>query len=718
MRRCSPRCSAWTRVGVGRRLLRAGRALAAGDRLVSRVRAVLGVEVPVRALFEAPTAAVLAARLDGGGARARLALARQARPGVVPLSFAQQRLWFLNQFEARSATYNMPVGAAADGELDRAALAAALGDVIGRHEVLAHCLPRTPTGSRTSGCWTTGELGLDLAVVEVDGGGAAGALAGRDGAGASTWPPSCRCGPGCSRWRTSARAGDGGAPHRRRRLVDGAVGPGPGDGVRGPADGRAPDWAPLPVQYADYALWQRELLGDEDDPDSLLAAAGRLLAARAGRAAGGAGAADRPAAPGGGQPPRRHRSRSRSPPALHARLVELAREQGVTLFMVLQAALAVLLSRLGAGTDIPVGTAVAGRTDEALDDLVGFFVNTLVLRTDLSGDPTFSELLGRVRDIALDAFAHQDVPFERLVEDLAPDRSLARHPLFQVMLTLQNNTEAVLDLPGIQARLEPTGPLAAKFDLDFTLGEASAVRVRRRVAGWGDVRDRPVRPGDGRGPHPAVAAGARSGHGRPADTGRPHRGTRSGRASPGPVGVECDRAAGAAGHTAGAVPGPGRPHPARDRGGLPGHRGVVRGTQRAGESAGAVVDRAGGGAGVAGRGGDGTLRRPGGGLLAVLKAGGAYLPVDPGYPADRISYLLTDAAPVLALTDQVYAAKVAAASVPGLPLLALEDPALAAELAGLDGADVTDSERPATLTPTIRHTSSIPPVPPGVRRAW
>jgi hypothetical protein len=234
--------------------------------------------------------------------------------------------------------------------------------------------------------------------------------------------------------------------------------------------GAAPGWADLPVQYADYALWQRELLGDAGDPDSVMA---RQVAYWRERLAG---LPEELVLPVDRSRPvvASHRGGSVPvvvPAGLHERLLGVARECRVTMFMVVQAALAVLYSRLGAGEDIPIGTAVAGRGDAALEDLVGFFVNTLLLRTDVSGEPTFRELLERVRESDLEDFAHQDLPFEVLVEALNPPRSMARHPLFQTMLVLQSQGNGYLNLQDIEAEILEVSNSAALFDHAVSMTE-------------------------------------------------------------------------------------------------------------------------------------------------------------------------------------------------------------------------------------------------------
>ncbi|HZC76393.1 MAG TPA: condensation domain-containing protein, partial [Ktedonobacterales bacterium] len=237
-------------------------------------------------------------------------------------------------------------------------------------------------------------------------------------------------------------------------------------------DGSAPELPALPVQYADYTLWHHAVLGEESDPESVIA---RQLAYWTERLEGLPEQLDLPldrARPAVWS----YRGASLPlmlGPALHGKLLALARDSGASLFMVLQAALATLLTRLGAGGDIPIGSPIAGRIDIALNDLVGFFVNTLVLRTDTSGNPSVRKLIGRVRTDNLSAYSHQDLPFERLVEVLNPARSLSRHPLFQVVLALQNNAPVDLEgLPGgLIAVVEPVDTASAKVDLSIELTE-------------------------------------------------------------------------------------------------------------------------------------------------------------------------------------------------------------------------------------------------------
>ncbi|MFB7585970.1 amino acid adenylation domain-containing protein [Streptomyces sp. NPDC056169] len=438
-------------------------------RLLSRIASTLGVRVGVKALFDAPTVAGVAARLTTPG-ETRPALVPADRGDRVPLSFAQTRLWFLNRLEGPNATYNVPLVLRLAGTLDRAALRAALRDVTDRHESLRTVFPETDGVPRqhvlgpVEGAAVLDERAvpadeLEQAITDT-------VLGGFD---LTVQPP--------LRARLLTADGSGACVLvlvTHHIASDGwSLTPLLADLSRAYAvrtRGAAPAWEPLPVQYADYTLWQRTVMGDETDPDSQLT---RQLdhwkAALDGLPEELDLPADRPR-------PEVATYRGDNVPLeldaeTHAALAALARAHGVSLFMVLQAGLAALLTRLGAGGDIPIGTPIAGRTDDALDELVGFFVNTLVLRTDTSGDPTFRELLARVRETDLAAYTHQDLPFERLVEELNPVRSLARHPLFQVMLILHNTGRPEIDLPGLRIEVEGADAPVAKFDLSVSLWE-------------------------------------------------------------------------------------------------------------------------------------------------------------------------------------------------------------------------------------------------------
>ncbi|MEU5259423.1 amino acid adenylation domain-containing protein [Amycolatopsis sp. NPDC021455] len=432
-------------------------------RLVGRVRAVFGVELPVSAVFEAPTVAGLARAIEAAAAPARPALRTGERPERIPLSFAQQRLWFLDQLGDGGTAYHIPTVVRLTGEVDVAAVRAALADVVVRHESLRTVFEEhdgSPYQRVLDPEEALSRLRFDV-IRDVAGESAVGEFVDERFDLAADLP---------LRVRLFAPGGDEYVLALVLHHIAGdawSFGPLTADfttAYRARTAGSAPEWPDLPVQYADFALWQRESLGDESDPDS--AVSGQLAYWR--QALDGAPDElalpfDRP------RPPALSLRGDRVPweadAGIHRGLAELARRTGTTVFMAVQAALAVTLAKLGAGPDIPIGTAVAGRTDRALEDLVGFFVNTLVLRTDVSGAVSVEELLARVRETDLAAFAHQDVPFELVVDALGPARSLARNPLFQVMLVARNVPDAGDEPGGLHAVVGTVDTDTAKFDL-------------------------------------------------------------------------------------------------------------------------------------------------------------------------------------------------------------------------------------------------------------
>jgi amino acid adenylation domain-containing protein len=468
-----------TRVGIDDSFFDLGGHSLSATRLIARVRAELGVEVPIRVLFDAPTVAGLGEWIGAhGGEGAGAPLTAQPRPAVVPLSFAQQRLWFIDQLQGPSPVYNMATAFRISGRLDVEALGAALADVVARQESLRTLFPAVE-GIPQQVVVPAEQADLGWQIVDASGwpaerlGEAIGAVVRHTFDLATEIPLRARLFRlgddehvlvavvhhiAADGWSISPLVRDLGVAYASR------------------CAGQAPGWAPLAVQYADYTLWQREILGDLEDPHS------RITAQLAYWEQTLAGMPERLQLPTDRPYPPVADYRGATvavdwPAELQQQVARVAGEHNATSFMVVQAALAVLLGKISASPDVAVGFPIAGRGDPALEELVGVFINTLVLRVDLAGDPSVGELLAQVRQRSLAAYQHQDVPFEVLVERLNPTRSLTHHPLIQVMLAWQNlpgqNTDAAaaLALGDLQVTPVPADTQTARMDLTFSLVE-------------------------------------------------------------------------------------------------------------------------------------------------------------------------------------------------------------------------------------------------------
>ncbi|KAF2424133.1 non-ribosomal peptide synthetase DhbF [Bacillus subtilis] len=702
------------RVGIDDSFFELGGHSLLAARLMSRIREVMGAELGIAKLFDEPTVAGLAAHLDLAQS-ARPALQRAERPEKIPLSFAQRRLWFLHCLEGPSPTYNIPVAVRLSGELDQGLLKAALYDLVRRHESLRTIFPESQ-GTSYQHILDADRACPELHVTEI----AEKELSDRL-AEAVRYSFDLAAEPA---FRAELFV-IGPDEYVLLLLVHHIVGDGwsltpltrdLGTAYAARCHGRSPEWAPLAVQYADYALWQQELLGNEDDPNSLIA--GQLAFWKETLK----NLPDqlelptdysRPAEPS-------HDGDTihfRIEPEFHKRLQELARANRVSLFMVLQSGLAALLTRLGAGTDIPIGSPIAGRNDDALGDLVGLFINTLVLRTDTSGDPSFRELLDRVREVNLAAYDNQDLPFERLVEVLNPARSRATHPLFQIMLAFQNTPDAELHLPDMESSLRINSVGSAKFDLTLEISEdrladgtpngmeglleystdlfkretaqALADRLMRLLEAAESDPDEQIGNLDILAPeeHSSMVTDWQSVSEKIPHACLPEQFEKQAALRPDAIAVVYENQ----------------------------ELSYAELNERANRLARMMISEGVGPEQFVALALPRSLEMAVG-LLAVLKAGAAYLPLDPDYPADRIAFMLKDAQPAFIMTNTKAANHIP--PVENVPKIVLDDPELAEKLNTYPAGNPKNKDRTQPLSPLntayVIYTSGSTGVPKGV----
>jgi amino acid adenylation domain-containing protein/FkbM family methyltransferase len=442
--------------------------------VMSRVREVFQVDLPLRTLFESPTLSELAERIDAslkaGHGLESPPINPVSRDNALPLSFAQQRLWFLDQLEPDSAAYNCPAAVRLTGALNLDVLEKTLSEVVRRHEILRTGFPAmdgqpvqviAPAAPLKVELIDLGEMNADERETEAQ------RLAKED----AERPFDLAQGPLLRATLLRLSVDEHIALFTMHHIVSDAWSMGVlvleiAALYEAYSNDRPSPLPELDIQYADYAKWQQDWLRGEvldkqlaywkrqlqDSPPVLELPTDR----------------PRPVA-------RNYQGATKSvvlPSALSESLKHLSREEGTTMFMTLLAAFQVLLARYAQKDDINTGTAIAGRNKGEIEGLIGFFINTLVMRTDLSGNPTFQELLGRVRETCLGAYAHQDLPFEKLVEELQPERSLSYTPLFQVMFILHNVPRETLQLPGLTLGSHEIESVTSKFDLTLSLAES------------------------------------------------------------------------------------------------------------------------------------------------------------------------------------------------------------------------------------------------------